>query len=489
MTSPRTAHECRVGHAAPRSEYLILLTLCLGVLVAQVDTSVVNLAIQPIGVSFGTTIGALQWVLDGYNLTYAALLLSGGLVADLYGRRLAFQVGAAVIGVGSLICAAAPGIGLLIAARVGVGVGSALLLPASLAIVRVVWTEPVRRGWALGIWASCNGLAFALGPTVGGFLIGWLGWPSVFLLAVPLVVASFVLAGRVVPESAHPQDRHLDVLGQVLGVVMLAAGVYAAIEAHQGGVLWLMFLALAIAACLMFLVVEHRRGESALVPLPLFRQAPFRGAMTATASMTFGIYGMIFLLPLVWQTGRVLGSEGAGLGLLPCALVFFLVSPRTGALAARFGARLLIAGGTSLIAVGLLVLAATRGGQPLLLAEGGLMLAGLGMGLNTGPLMSVAVDAVEPGRSGTAASLINAARMTGARWEWRCSVRFSRSADAAPSDCAAPWQSAQRCSSRELWPLGQRLDKDGRGTHRLRSSPTSSTAEHGPGRATNAGVI
>ena len=406
----------RGGEARPRQsrEYLILLTLSLGVLVAQVDTSVVNLAVQPIGASLGASVGALQWVLDGYNLTYAALLLSGGLIADLYGRRRAFRAGAAVIGLGSLLCAAAPGVGVLIAARVLVGVGSALLLPASLAIVRVVWTEPARRRWALGIWASCNGLAFVVGPTIGGLLIGWLGWPSVFLLAVPLVVAAFAMAGRVVPELADPSNRQFDLPGQVLGAVMLTAGVYAAIGGHGGGAAPLIALAVALVALAMFAVVERRRGEQALVPLFLFRRAPFRGAMAATSAMTFGIYGMIFLLPLVWQGGGVLDAEEAGLALLPCALVFFVVSPRTGALADRFGARALTAGGTGLIATGLAVLAATRAGQPLPLAEAGLVLAGLGMGLNTGPLMSVAVDAVEAGRSGTAASLINVARMTGA---------------------------------------------------------------------------
>ena len=139
----------------PARERLILLTLCLGVLIAQVDTSVVNLAVQPIGSAFHASVGALQWVLDGYNLSYAVLLLTGGLIADLYGRRTIFQVGAAIIGTGSILCACAPSIAWLIGARLGVGVGSALLLPASLAIVRVVWSDQTRRRWALGIWASC----------------------------------------------------------------------------------------------------------------------------------------------------------------------------------------------------------------------------------------------------------------------------------------------------------------------------------------------
>lgn len=393
---------------------LVLTTLCAGVLIAQVDTSVVNLAVQPIAKSYAASVGALQWVLDGYNMTYAVLLLTGGLVADLYGRRRVFQAGAAVIGVASLGCALAPNIGFLIGARLVAGVGSALLLPASLAIVRVVWPEPESRRRALGVWASCNGLAFVIGPTAGGLLIEWFGWPSVFLVAIPLVVVALVMAGLVVPESADPTGRRLDLAGQVLGAVALGGLVFAGIECHQGGSGWIYGLLAAGLALPGFLAVEKHVGAAALVPLELFRQMPFSGAIVATAAMTFGIYGMIFLVPLLWQGTHLLSPEGAGLGLLPCALLFFLVAPRSGHLANRFGVRVMIAGGTGLIGFGLFVLSLTDAAQPLWAAEIGLGLTGIGMGLNTGPLMSVAVGSVVAARSGTASALINVARMSGA---------------------------------------------------------------------------
>ncbi len=138
--------------------------MCLGIMIAQVDTSVINLAVQPIGVAFHASVGALQWMVDSYNFVYAVLLLSGGLIADLYGRRLGFMLGAAVMTAASLVCAFAPGISVLIAGRALTGIGAALLLPSSLAIIRVVWPEPAERGRVLGIWASCNGLAFVVGP-------------------------------------------------------------------------------------------------------------------------------------------------------------------------------------------------------------------------------------------------------------------------------------------------------------------------------------
>jgi EmrB/QacA subfamily drug resistance transporter len=410
LTSPRTADAAD----APDRRGSILLTLCLGVLVAQVDTSVVNLAMHPIGTAFHASVGALQWVLDGYNLTYAALLLSGGLLADLYGRRLAFQAGAGFLATASVACAVAPGIGVLIAARVATGIGAALLLPASLAIVRVVWSDPAERRRALGVWASCNGLAFAIGPTLGGLLIDLWGWPSVFLLSVPLALAALVLARRTITESADPQDRRIDLPGQVLGAAALGGLVFAAIDGHQGGRGWMVSLAVSVAALPLLLATERRAGRFALVPLTLFGNRAFCGAIVATATMTFGIYGMIFLLPLVWQASGLLGPEAAGLALLPCALVFFLVSQRSGHMAQRLGLRAMTAGGTAVIGCGLLVLSATRAGRPLPLAECGLALTGLGMGLNTGPLMSVAVEAVSAARSGTASALINVARMVGA---------------------------------------------------------------------------
>jgi len=390
------------------------MTLCLGVLVVQVDTSVVNLAMQPIGAAFHASVAALQWVLDGYNLTYAVLLLTGGLLADLYGRRLAFQAGAAVLAAASVACALAPNVDVLIVARVATGVGAALLLPASLSIVRVVWTEPRARGRALGVWASCNGLAFVIGPCLGGVLINWFGWQSVFLLSVPLALAPLVLAGLVVPESADPQERRLDLPGQLSGAVALGGLVFAGIAGHQGGSAWIAALVLSVLAVPCFLAIERRAGAAALVPLELFRNRSFCGAIAATAAMTFGIYGMIFLLPLVWQASGFLGPESAGVALLPCALVFFLVSPRSGHMAQRIGMRAMTAGGTAVIGGGLLVLATTQAGQPFVVAEIGLGLTGIGMGLNTGPLMSVAVEAVSAARSGTASAMINVARMSGA---------------------------------------------------------------------------
>jgi EmrB/QacA subfamily drug resistance transporter len=399
---------------APRRAGLALLTLCLAVLIAQVDTAVVNLAVRPIGAYFRAGVGAMQWVVDSYNLVYAVLLLTGGLLADLYGRRFIFMAGAITFTLASLVCAFAPSIAVLIGGRAIAGLGAAFIIPASLAIIRVVWQEPTARGRALGIWAACNGVAFAIGPTLGGLLIHHFGWPSVFLLVVPLGIATFILAPLAIPESRDPANRRFDAPAQMLGMVALGSLAFAAIESHQSWRLALVALAPAVIALILFVRVERLGGPTALVPLDIFRIREFRGAAVATAGMTFGMYGTIFLVPLTWQsTGRMDPVE-AGLALMPMALVFVLVSPFSGTMARKFGARATTSGGVFVISLGLLLIGTSAGWPGILLPEIGLALTGLGMGLATGPLMGIAVGAVAASRSGTASSLINVARMAGA---------------------------------------------------------------------------
>jgi EmrB/QacA subfamily drug resistance transporter len=412
MNAPVLPMKPRTGIAA-KSGALALMTLCTAMLIAQLDTSVVNLATRPIGAEFQASVSALQWVIDGYNLTYAVLLLSGGLLADLYGRRRIFMIGAATFSVASVLSALAPSIAILIAGRVACGIGAALMLPAALAVLRVAWPDPKARARALGIFTGCNGLAFIIGPTLGGLLIAHAGWRSVFFVVVPFALAALAAAPFTVSESADPAGRHFDAGAQLLGIVALGGLSMAAIESHSGSFA-LLALAIALAAFLAFLKVERRRGPAALVPLDLFRIRAFRGAIIATAGMTFGMYGVLFLQLLTWQSTGRLDAVGAGLALVPMAVIFVLVSPFSGALEARLGTRFMTGGGVAIIGCGLLTVGVSAGSVSLIGAEIGLMLTGLGMGLATGPLTGVAVGAVSAARSGTAAALLNTARMVGA---------------------------------------------------------------------------
>jgi MFS transporter, DHA2 family, methylenomycin A resistance protein len=391
-----------------------LLTLCLAVLFAQIDTAVVNLGTHRIGEYFHAGVDALQWVVDAYNLTYAVLLLTGGLLADLLGRRRIFIIGAAIFTAASLLGAFSPSVGVLIGARAVAGVGAALLIPASLAITRVIWLDSRERGRALGIWAACNGLALAIGPTLGGVLIERFGWRSIFLVVVPVSLAAVALAPITLSESADPQGRSFDARGQTLGAIGLGAIAFAAIEAHTN--VWPALIACVVATvCIAwFVLAEKGVGPAALVPLELFSSKPFTAASVATTAMTFGMYGVIFVLPLLWQSSRGLSATAAGIALIPMALVFVMVSPFSGKLSERLGVRFMTAGGVAIVGVGLLLIGMTADRTSLGFAEIGLVLTGVGMGLATGPLMGEAVGAVPPARSGTASALINVARMVGA---------------------------------------------------------------------------
>jgi hypothetical protein len=335
------------------------------------------------------------------------------LLADLYGRRRIFMAGAAVFTAASVLCALAPSIAILIAGRVVSGIGAAMMLPASLAILRVAWQDPTARARVLGIFTGCNGLAFIIGPTLGGLLIADIGWRSVFFVVVPFGLAALAATPLAVSESADPHGRQFDAGAQVLGIFALGGLAMAAIESRTAS-LALSALAVAVAAFIGFLQLERRRGSAALVPLDMFRIRTFRGAIIATAGMTFGMYGVLFLQLLAWQSTGRLDAIGAGIALVPMAVVFALISPFSGALQARLGTRFMAAGGVAIIGCGLLTVGVSAGSASLLATEIGLMLTGLGMGLATGPLTGAAVGAVSAARSGTAAALLNVARMVGA---------------------------------------------------------------------------
>ena len=396
--------------ARPAGRNLILLTLCLAVLLVQVDTSLVNLAVHNIGVALSAPINMLQWTVDGYNLTYALLLLSGGTLADILGRRRIFRLGVWGFTLGSVVSGLAPDVAVLILGRVVSGIGAAFLLPSTLSLIRVIWADPRQRAHAIGIWAGANGVAFVIGPTLGGFLISIAGWRSIFLLIIPLGLLLGWLA-RILPESADREGRKLDLPGQLLAALGIASLAMAVVE-HGELAGWC--AGLSVLSLTGFLMAERRAGDAAMMPLTLLRNRILTGAMGVAAAMTFGMYGLVFLLPLAWMQAGTLSAVRVGIALLPMSLAFAILSHKSGAWSHRHGVRALMTGGLGLIGAGIGTLSCTHAGSPIWLSEIGLLLTGIGMALNTGPVLSVAVTAVAPTRAGTASALVNMARMMGA---------------------------------------------------------------------------
>lgn len=392
----------------------ILATMCLGVLIAQLDTSVVNLALAPIGVALHASVNVLQWVVDAYNVVYASLLLTAGTLSDIYGRRRIFALGVAIFTLGSLICGFAPNEAILIAGRGLTGVGAALVIPTSLAILAVAYPDAKERAHAIGIWAACYGLALAIGPTAGGLLVHQTGWRSIFLMIVPISALALFLTLKAVPESCDPRGRRLDLPGQALAIVALATLTFAAIEAPY----WdrqtiALCIGVSVVALVSLLVVEARTG-GALLPLAFLKRPGLAVAMAVASLMTFGMYGMLFLVPLYLQQQHGASVIEAGFALLPLSLLYVVVSPRSGPLASCFGARNVMTAGMALMGIGSLALSLVTPQTSLWVIELDLATLGIGLGLNTGPVNSVAVAHVEPERLGTASGLLNTARMIGA---------------------------------------------------------------------------
>ena len=410
MVSATASIHHRHGHTA------ILLAICLGVFIAQLDSQVVNLAVKQIGSDLGAGISQLQWVLDSYNVFYATLLLTGGTLGDLYGRTRVFKIGVALIVLGSLLCAAAPNGAALITGRAITGVGAALEVPTSLAILTVTYTDAKERAGAIGVWAGCNGLALAVGPTIGGLLVDAAGWRSIFALVVPISVLAMAMAIRTVPESRDAQGRRLDLRGQALVIIALAALSFVTIEGpHEGfaSPSILALIAVFIASSALFLVSQRNRA-GALVPLDVFRNAPFDAALAVAGMMTFGMYAMLFLTPLYLQTLGRFSAFTVGLQLLPLSATFVAVSHYSGALAKRFGPRGVMATGMAAMGIGLLLLTQITSVPNMALLAAALFIIGVGLGLNTGPVNAVAVASLPPARSGTASGLVNTSRMIGA---------------------------------------------------------------------------
>lgn len=407
-TEPRAQHRVR-----PR---LVLLASSLGVLLAQVDTSVVNLALKSIAGDLQAGVSQMQWVIDAYNLVYASLLLTGGTIGDIYGRRRVFVLGIVLFAAGTLICTLAPSASILIGGRIVSGLGAAFELPMSLVLLAIAYPEREKRAHALGIWASCNGLAFVVGPTLGGWLVDSVGWRSIFYLSLPICAAALVVTYIAVGESAEPQGRRLDLPGQGLAVLGLGGFAYAAIEgAHWG---WtspviLGMAALSIAALAGFVLVEGRT-EGPLLPLSFLRIPVFSANLACAGLMTFGMYALLFIMPLYFQTVRGDTPFTAGLGLLPMSVSFVIVSQLVGILTNRFGPRAVMTVGMACMGAGALWLSRLTPDTPLFVIATALFIVGIGLGLNTAPVNGVAVAAVPQNRSGTASGVLNTARMVGA---------------------------------------------------------------------------
>ena len=319
----------------------IITAAVLGSGLAAIDATAVNVALPAIGRDLHTGLAGLQWTVTGYTLTLAGFLLLGGSLGDTFGRRRIFVLGVAWFAAASLLCGIAPSSGMLVGARLLQGVGGALLTPGSLAILEAVFAAD-DRGAAIGAWSGLGGVATAIGPFAGGWLVKAVSWRLVFLINLPLAIAVIVISLRHVPENRDPESTgQIDLLGAVLAALGLGGITYALIEGPGKG--WTSTVVLGAAvlgiSSLVAFLVHERRTPAPMLPLGLFRSRVF----SATNVVTFVLYGalggVLFLLPVHLQTVAGYSPVAAGSALLPITILMLLLSARSGRLAARIGPR------------------------------------------------------------------------------------------------------------------------------------------------------
>ncbi|ORT54262.1 MFS transporter [Streptomyces sp. CB03238] len=397
---------------------LTLFAACLGFVVVILDVSVVNVATKALAGDFGGSLSGLEWVINGYTLTFAAFLLTAGAMGDRFDPKHIFIWGFALFAVTSLACGAAPSLVALIAARVIQGIGAAMIVPSSLSLVNTNFPDPARRTRAVSLWAAAGGLALAVGPVVGGVLVDWLGWRSIFYVNIPIALVGIVLTKMyALPAPARDRSvrRSLDLPGQLLAVVGLGTLTAAIVEANAQG--WTSPLVLVCAAVFLvsliaFIAVE-RRSSDPMLPLHLFGRKAFSSTSLIGVLLNFAFYGLIFVFSLFFQQVWSYSPITAGLAFLPMTAAIMAANLACGPLVKRYGARTVLLTGNTLAAVGYLTTVPVVGSASYAAMAVQFLVAGFGIGLVVPSMTNAMLGAVDPANAGIASGVLNASRQLG----------------------------------------------------------------------------
>jgi MFS transporter, DHA2 family, methylenomycin A resistance protein len=409
MTSTQTTTSTRAG-TAPR----VLAIMCAGMFVVLLDVTIVNVALPSIGRDLGASVSGLQWVVDGYAVAIASLLLAGGTLGDRIGHRRVLLLGFALFGVASLVCALAPNVGVLVAARVAQGAGGALLLPSTMAVIADVYPDRAAQSRALGTWAAVSSLALPAGPLLGGLLVGSAAWQWVFWINVPLTALAVVASTLVVPDVPGRQRGPFDRLGLAGLVVGLGGFVFTVISAgrHAGAVV---VTAGAIVCVIAFAVGlrAERRAPKPVLPLALLRTRAFVSPNGVALIMNLVFNGLLFVGTLYLQEVRGRTPLEAGLLVLPLAAPLVALAPVSGRLTAARGPRTAVVAGCAIALFGPLFLLGVQPDAGLGWLATGFAVLGCGAGLVTASVVAATVQATPADRSGLATAMSNTARQTG----------------------------------------------------------------------------
>jgi EmrB/QacA subfamily drug resistance transporter len=387
----------------------VLVVAVLGSGIAFLDGTVVNVALPHIGEDLGASTSSLQWILNGYLLTLASLILLGGSLGDRYGRRRVFVVGVGVFTAASLLCAVAPNAGVLVAARLAQGIGGALLTPGSLAMIEATF-RPQDRARAIGAWSGLGGVATALGPLLGGYLVEAVSWRAIFIINIPLGILVMALATRHVPETRDPTaSGRLDFRGAALAALGLAGTTYALIEGPNGMSGAVVAAGIGGVLALIAFLLEEHRSNNPMMPLDIFASRQFSAANLVTFAVYAALGGFFFLFVSFLQISLGYSPIAAGAASLPVTALLLAFSARSGALAQRIGARIPLTVGPLVIAVALLLMTRLEPGDTYLSdVLPPVIVFGLGLTLVVAPVTATVLAAADARHSGIASGINNA---------------------------------------------------------------------------------
>ena len=415
---PSSAPEFHSGRADRfKGSNWALATITLVLFLTFLDNTIVSVVLANVQSALHAGVSALQWVVNGYALTFAAFMLSFGTLGDLFGRKKVMLAGVGIFCAGSVLCALAPNVNVLIAGRVVMGIGAAASEPGTLSMIRHLYAERTARARALGVWAAVSGLALALGPVIGGALTGLWSWRAIFWFNLFVGAAALVAAAMVLPENADPQNRRIDLPGAALGAAVLAALSFAIISGETAGYRagWIIGLFVLAAGALAGFFLVERRVSNPVLDVRLLRRPPFVGSNFVAFSSCFGVFAVFFFVALYLQVVGSASPYAMAVDFVPMAAGMVIASALTGGWVARVGPRLPMAVGCVMAGAGLLLtdafLTPTSGLSTL---GWTLALAGIGFGIAIVPVTSSALSAIPPEHSGMAASATNTSRELGA---------------------------------------------------------------------------
>ena len=391
-----------------------LAAVSFGLFMIMLDNTVVNVALPSIQRDLGVGLSELEWIVSGYALTFAALMLIGGKLADAYGRRLIFVVGIVVFTLASLLCGLATSGDMLIAARILQGAGAALMNPATLSIIAATF-PPRQRGAAIGIWAGVSALALAIGPLVGGLLTEHASWNWIFFVNVPVGILGIFASFLLIDESRDPTHERLDLPGLATSAIGLFALTYGLIEANTYG--WGSarivgsFVLSAVALVAFVLLERHQRAP--MLDLTLFRNRTYVGANLVTLLVALAMFGVFFFVSLFVQNVLGYSAVQAGASFLPMTVLVIIVAPIAGRVSDRFGSRGLMTTGMLLLACQLLYFSQLDQEATFWTLLPGLVLGGVGMSMTMTPSAAAATRAVPVEKAGVGSAVLNACRQVG----------------------------------------------------------------------------